>query len=100
MSTTLSASTPGYGIKAAVSLHPCWELGLTGAKVRVPILFTAGSADTICEDGCAYTQYKQVPSGNAKTFFDIAGATHFEPCNTGPRREIEAIALFFQCHLR
>merc|ERR1711959_45133 len=99
MATTKSAGASGYNIQAAVSMHPCEELGLTGAKVDVPILYTAGSTDSVCEDGCAYTQYTQVPSTHLKTFFDIAGISHFDPTNTGKGSELEAISLFFQCHI-
>jgi len=100
VSTISSAAASGYGIKAAASMHPCWQPALHGVKVNVPILFTAGSADVICEDGCAYNQYKQVPNSNVKVFFDVAGTSHFEPTLPKKGSEVEAIALFFACHLR
>lgn len=46
MATVGSASAPAaYNIKAAVALHTCWEIGLSGKNVNAPIMFTAGSAD-------------------------------------------------------
>jgi predicted dienelactone hydrolase len=100
MSTVLAAGSDGkgYNIKAAVPMHPCWELGLSGASVDVPILFTAGSADSVCEDGCAYNLYNQVKKD--KVFWDQQGATHFDPCDSGPRHEISAISDFLTCKLR
>ena len=69
-------------------MHPCWYLGLTGKDVRAPILFTAGSSDVICEDGCGYDLYEQV-SAHPKVFFDVKGAGHMEPCNMGRRSEVD-----------
>jgi len=100
MATVGSASAPAaYNIKAAVALHTCWEIGLSGKNVNAPIMFTAGSADVVCEDGCAYEIYEEV-AAVPKIFFDVAGAGHMEPCDTGKRSEIEAIALFFLCKLK
>jgi pimeloyl-ACP methyl ester carboxylesterase len=86
MSTVTAAAASGYNIKVAVPMHPCWEAGLTAARVDVPVLFTSGSADTVCEDGCAYNLFKQVKKDGA-VFFDIKGASHFDPCDAGPRKE-------------
>jgi len=100
MATINSAQASGYNIKAAVALHNCLQLGLTGSGIKVPILFTAGSVDSICQDGCAYSIYNQVPAGQHKVFFDISGTTHMEPTNIGGNREDQAVALWFQCYLK
>lgn len=97
MSTTTAAGVTGYNM-VAVPMHSCMELGLTGAKIDVPVMFTAGSADTVCQDGCAYTLWKEVKQD--KVFWDLKGASHFDPCDSGPRHEIQAVSDFLSCYLR
>lgn len=51
MATVKSAersAASGHNIKAAVPLHPCYDVWMAPAEVSVPIMFTTGSADTIC----------------------------------------------------
>jgi len=57
MATLASATSSQHGVKAAVSMHPC-KFVLEGPNIHVPIMLTAGSADTTCEDGCAWSQYQ------------------------------------------
>jgi len=89
-----------YNIKAAVSQHPCQDGMDNGRDVKIPIMFTAGSVDKICEDGCSAQFFDAVPSKYPKILFDIKGADHFEPTNLGNNCEVEAVALFLSCHLR
>lgn len=87
-----------YNIKAAVSQHPCWDMTQLPGGVSIPIMFTAGSADIVCEDGCAEIDYAEVKT--PKVLFNIEGAGHMEPTNLGKNREDTAAALFFSCWLR
>jgi len=87
-----------YNIKAAVAQHPCWDIEQRPSSVSVPIMFTSGSADTICQDGCAEHMYDVVKTPSI--LFNVKGATHFEPTDIGKNREDKAVALFFSCWLR
>lgn len=97
---TLNIDPAKYNIKAAVSQHPCQDKWDTGNGVKVPTMFTAGSVDKICADGCSARFFAEVPSNVPKILFDIKGADHFEPTNIGNNCEDEAVALFLSCHLR
>jgi hypothetical protein len=105
MATIASAGGSSLGIRpadhniaAAVSMHPCRDIYELPGKVSVPIMFTTGSADTICADGCAESFYGSVKGD--KVLLNVKGANHFDPTSTGQNREDEAIALFFACWLR
>ena len=66
--------------------------------MSVPILFTTGSADSVCADGCADRFYSQVPKD--KAILSVNAASHFDPTNRGSNREVQAIGLFFACWVR
>jgi len=87
-------------IKAAVSQHPCWDISMQASPVSVPIMFTAGSVDKICEDGCSERFFEQISKSPSKIMFDVAGANHFEPTNIGSNSEVPAVAYFLTCWLR
>lgn len=89
-----------WNIKAAVSQHPCQDVWTNGRGVKIPIMFTAGSVDKICADGCSAQFFAAVPSKHPKVLFDIKGVNHFEPTNIGDNCEMEAVALFLSCQLR
>ena len=98
--SSLGVNPADYGIAAAVSMHTCQDYLLDrGGNVSVPILFTAGSADKICADGCAKKFYDSVTYPR-KAFLDIANAEHSDPTNMGQNREDEAVALYLSCHLK
>merc|ERR1711988_497734 len=86
-------------IKAAVSQHPCWDISMEASPVKIPIMFTAGSVDKICEDGCAQRFYDQIKSSPSKIMFDVSGANHFEPTGMGSNSEVPAVAYFLSCWL-
>merc|ERR1719219_1214076 len=79
-----------YNIKAAVSQHPCQDAWENGKGVKVPIMFTAGSVDKICADGCSAKFFNAVPLEYPKILFDLKGVDHFEPTNIGDNSELEA----------
>merc|ERR1712048_584585 len=97
---TQCRADPALNIKVAVSQHPCQDLFENGAPIKVPIMFTAGSADTICEDGCAQKYHDQIKSSPSKIMFNVRGASHFEPTSFGTNSEVPAVALFLSCWLR
>ena len=95
------------GISAAVSMHPC-RGGMFPSAVDIPIMFTAGTRDTICTDGASKSFYGSVSTSKsgAKILFDVLGANHFEPTDgmpglarSGSGSELPAIGLFFAGHL-
>jgi hypothetical protein len=98
--SSLHINPADHGIVAAVSMHTCQDLFETGTSVSVPIMFTTGSSDKVCADGCAQKYYNQVPTSDNKVLLSVLGASHFDPTNTGSNREDEAIALFLTCHVR
>lgn len=87
-------------IKAAVAQHPCWDINMQASPVEVPIMFTCGSVDKICEDGCSARFYNQVTKAPSKIIFDVKGANHFEPTDIGSNSEVPAVAYFLACWLR
>lgn len=87
-------------IKAAVSQHPCSDLYMNAAGITLPVMFTAGSADTICQDGCSQKFYDQMKHSKSKIMFDVRGASHFEPTGSGNNVEVPAVAYFLSCWLR
>lgn len=91
-----------YTISAAVAQHPCRDIYEKPGDIACPIMYTAGTADTICADGCSKTFYEQtsVSKAGSKILFDVAGASHFEPTSTGKNSEVPAVAFFLTCHLR
>ena len=102
-SNTLSIDPAAHGIVAAASMHPCQDIYLNGAKVRVPTLISTGSSDTICADGCAERYYGAMPAGVNKALLSVKGATHFDPTDGRPgslNRGDEAVALYLACHVR
>lgn len=102
------ADPSAYNIKAVVSQHPCSDptVPRLGADVTVPVMFTAGSADTLCEDGCAWSMRDKATKAPSRVMFDLKGTTHFEPCNAGGGKagggglEDTAVALFLSCWVR
>jgi hypothetical protein len=99
MSTIVSdGKASEYGIKAAVSMHTCSDLGIHSASAEMPLLFTTGSADKICGSQCTDLYYPGVKA--SKALFNIKGANHFEPSNTGDASERYAIAYWFACHIK
>lgn len=97
MATTLAAKQSGYNIAAAVSMHPCRA---SGQGINVPLLMTAGSADTLCADGCAYKVFQQ--ASGPKAFLDAEGAPHMEPSdNKGGQHSVNnAAMLWYSCYLK
>merc|ERR1712178_671691 len=87
-------------IKAAVSQHPCWDINMNASPVRLPIMFTAGSSDKICEDGCAARFFDQITGSPSKIMYDVKGASHFEPTGAGNNCEVPGVAYFLSCWLR
>merc|ERR1719235_3059417 len=80
-------------------MHPCQDIYLDAKNIEVPVLFTTGSADSICGSGCASRFYGGV-SKTSKVLFDIKGAGHFEPSNLGDNSERYAIAYFLSCWVK
>lgn len=91
---------PTLNIKVAVSQHPCSDPMENASPISVPIMFTAGSSDRICADGCAQKYFNQITRSPSKIMFDVRGASHFEPTGMGSNSEVPAIAYFFSCWLR
>merc|ERR1712054_588206 len=92
-----------YGISVAVAQHACRDGYENPSKIACPIMYTAGSNDGICADGCGMQFYKQtsVSKVGSKIFFDVKGASHFEPTNVGGKNsEMPAVAFFLSCYLR
>jgi len=87
-------------IKAAVAQHPCWDINMGASYIALPIMFTAGSTDKICPDGCSKNFFNQITKSPSKIMFDVKGANHFEPTNLGSRSEVPAVAYFLSCWLR
>jgi hypothetical protein len=87
-------------IKAAVAQHPCWDPTMQASPVTLPIMFTAGSVDSICEDGCSERFFEQITKSSSKIMYDVKGANHFEPTFLGSNSEVPAVAYFFTCWLR
>ncbi len=105
MASLRSAESPNpedFGISAAVAVHACRDSCETSAAVNIPIMFTAGTADTICGDGASKSFCETVSTAKAgtKILFDVKGASHFEPTAAGSNSEVPAIALFLSCRLR
>lgn len=92
-------------ITVAVSQHaPSFNPATT---VSIPIMFTAGTADTICTDKWAKELFGQVGSGIPKVLLDVKGTGHFDPTDDTRRApdqrqgvEDGAVALFLTCWLR
>lgn len=95
---------PSLNIKVAVSQHTCEErtsgYTMNASSIHVPILFTAGSNDNLCQDGCAQTYYNQITHSPFKAMFNVEDGTHFDPTGTGAHKELPAVAYFLSCHLR
>lgn len=87
-------------VKAAVAQHPCWDISMNASPIKIPIMFTAGSTDSICEDGCSQRFYDQIKNSPSKIMFDVKGASHFEPTDIGSNSEVPAVAKFLSCWLR
>jgi len=90
-------------IKAAVAQHPCKDGFLDASSVSVPFMFTAGSVDKICADGCSEQYFEQITKSPSKIMFDVKGANHFEPTSypmKGSLSEVPAVAYFLACWLR
>jgi len=90
-------------IKAAVAQHACQDPSMRASAVAVPMMFTAGSADRICADGCSEKFFEQIVKSPSKIMFDVQGANHFEPTSfplRGTNSEVPAVAYFFACWLR
>jgi len=91
-------------IKAAVSQHVCDEIHgpatMDATNITVPVMFTTGTADTSCQDGCAQKFYDQMKHSKSKIMFDIRDINHFDPTNLGPNVEVPPTAYFFSCWLR
>lgn len=88
-----------HNIKAIVAMHPCQDTFLDAKNIEVPVLFTTGSTDSICADGCAERFYGNVDKAS-KVLFNIRGAGHFEPSNLGSNAEKDAIAYFLSCWVK
>ena len=61
--------------------------------IASPILFTAGSADVVCEDECALNDFKEVRKSN-HLFFDVEGIGHMDPTSQGQNHEIQVVTYF------
>lgn len=91
---------PTLNVKAAVAQHACWDPSMSGANINIPIMFTAGSHDLTCADGCSKRFYKEVKNSPSKVLFDVRGASHYEPTGLGSNSEVPAVAKFLSCWLR
>jgi len=96
-----SVNPKDYNIKGAVSMHPCgFPLNPPHPElISVPILFTAGSADVVCEDDCAYSFYKKITKTD-RIYLDISGIGHMDPCTGGDMHEHMVVTYFLTCTVR
>jgi len=95
------ANAAPFKVRAAVSQHTCLDPVMDASLItKVPVLYIAGQKDTICPP--LYSQaFFNTTVAARKAYFEIAGASHFEPCDgQGALRELEPTALFLACNLR
>lgn len=102
---TMCQHDQSLNIKAAVSQHTCSGSLMNASSITTPIMFTSGSVDRICEDGCAKLYFDEVQRSPSKIMFDVQGANHFEPTENramggGSNSEVPAVAYFLACWLR
>merc|ERR1739848_80520 len=57
--SSLGIQPGAHNIVAAVSMHPCQDVFIQPTKITIPIMFTTGSADAICADGCSKRFYSE-----------------------------------------
>jgi hypothetical protein len=102
--TVTSAGIEGFGVAAAVVLHPAHDAN--AAQIKVPTMVVTGSRDLICPPGDAAFVYDQIPT-RPKYLLELEGATHMEPTRVpiwwsgvdGRNRMSPSLTMFLACHL-
>jgi len=72
---TLNAVQNNPELKAGMAMCP-WNPGTIYARIRVPVLIFAGTADVLA-GGQGPSFYKTIPESTPKIVWEVAGADHF-----------------------
>ncbi len=102
--TVTAAASAGFGVAAAVVLHPAHDEN--AADVTVPTMVVTGSRDLICPPSGAVFVYGAI-SARPKILLELKGGTHMEPTRVpiwwtgkdGQNRMSPSFTMFLACHL-
>lgn len=98
-----AAANPSYNLKAAVAQHACIDPTAgqpeSAIEIHIPMLYTTGLLDTICPLPYTTSMYEVTPT-NPRVAISWNTATHMDPVNGFPLRELDPTARFLACHVR